>query len=261
MVGRATHAFRRRRLRGLQRHDQLHRRHQCRDRRRGHPLFAGDSPASSWCTTAGGRLVVTVDDVAYKMGLGNQVRTFLAQTVSDVVSAISSEYGLQATVDCTTGQLPYLLQTGSDLDCSAALAGTTGYDWWVDDHPALQRPVTRRRSPRSPWATICSISRACLRASTRARRRSPAGRPRQAPADAAPLPRTQAELHPDSGAGHRLRQRLRSRPPTTPARRLSITVHAGRDRWSASLAQRWVSQAVTARGPGGDQPRDQRAPR
>ena len=194
--------------------------------------------------------VVTFDDVSYKMGLGNQVRTFLAQTVSDVVSAISSEYGLQATVDSTTGQLPYLIQAGSDLELLGALAEQTGYDWWVDQTTLhFSEPVnaaavaslaldddlldfTVRATAIHPGTTTVS--------GWATKRQAPAERHRCAHAGG-----------PAAGlrAGHRLRHGVGAGRPELAARRLSITVHAGRGRGLASsFAQRWVSQAVTARG-------------
>ncbi len=91
--------------------------------------------------------VVTIDDLAYRMALGTKVRTFTKSSVGEVVNKIVGEYGLRAQLQSTPGQIPYLMQAGSDLDFLSQLADQVGFDWWVEDRtfnfsaPKMASPV------------------------------------------------------------------------------------------------------------------------
>ncbi|MCW2540385.1 MAG: Rhs element Vgr protein [Frankiales bacterium] len=77
-------------------------------------------------------LVVTVDDAAYKLTRGTQIKTYLQMSYSDIVSQIASQVGLTAAVDATTEVYPYVLQADTDLAFIDDLAERTGFDWWVE---------------------------------------------------------------------------------------------------------------------------------
>jgi phage protein D len=83
-------------------------------------------------------LSVIADDAAYKMTLGNKVRTFTDMTYSDVVSQLAGDYGLTATTTATSGTHKYLMQSDSDFGFLTEIADRAGYDWWVDAQGALQ---------------------------------------------------------------------------------------------------------------------------
>jgi uncharacterized protein involved in type VI secretion and phage assembly len=81
---------------------------------------------------------VIADDAAYKMTLGNKVRTFTQVAYSDVVSQIGSEYGLTVNASATPSVHEYLLQSDSDFGFLTEMADRAGYDWWVDAGGTLQ---------------------------------------------------------------------------------------------------------------------------
>jgi uncharacterized protein involved in type VI secretion and phage assembly len=83
-------------------------------------------------------LSVIADDAAYKMTLGNKVRTFTDMTYSDVVSQMAGEYGKTAKVTASSGTHKYLMQSDSDFGFLTEIADRAGYDWWVDAAGALQ---------------------------------------------------------------------------------------------------------------------------
>jgi uncharacterized protein involved in type VI secretion and phage assembly len=83
-------------------------------------------------------LSVVADDAAYKMTLGNKVRTFTDMTYSDVVSQMAREYGMTVATTATSGTHKYLMQSDSDFGFLTEIADRAGYDWWVDADGALQ---------------------------------------------------------------------------------------------------------------------------
>jgi uncharacterized protein involved in type VI secretion and phage assembly len=77
-------------------------------------------------------LVVVVDDAAYKLGRGNQVRTYLNVGYADVIRQIANRHGLTANVDAIPGTQEYLLQSGTDLAFLNSIVERVGYVWWID---------------------------------------------------------------------------------------------------------------------------------
>ena len=153
-------------------------------------------------------------------------------------------------MDATTEQIGYLIQAGSDLELLNALAERTGYDWWVSDGtlnfkaPAGGSAVAEftldddmidfsvRATAIHPGATTVSgwavSTKQQLSNTARASATSSSRMPRWSPDSSAP---------PISAAFNSLLDASRS-----PASQSAATS------MSTSLAQRWVSQAVTARG-------------
>jgi len=77
-------------------------------------------------------LVVVVDDAAYKLARGTQIKTYLKTTYGEVIRQIANRHGLTPSVDATRGTFDYLLQNGSDLSFLNSIAERTGFAWWVD---------------------------------------------------------------------------------------------------------------------------------
>lgn len=77
-------------------------------------------------------LVVTVDDLAHRLGGSAHSRAFLNQTYSDVISKLVAGTGLSTEVAASPASHPYLLQTGSDLAYLNSIATRDGLMWWVD---------------------------------------------------------------------------------------------------------------------------------
>jgi phage protein D/phage baseplate assembly protein gpV len=82
-------------------------------------------------------LVVVADDGAYKLTRGTNVRTFTTTKYSDVVSKLAAENGLKASVDASTEQFDYLLQTGTDLEYLNTIVERMGCAWWVEPDDTL----------------------------------------------------------------------------------------------------------------------------
>ena len=77
-------------------------------------------------------LVVIVDDAAYKLARGTQIKTYLKTGYGEVIRQIANRHGLTPSVDATRGTFEYLLQSGSDLSFLNGIAERTGLAWWVD---------------------------------------------------------------------------------------------------------------------------------
>ncbi|WP_029135750.1 phage baseplate assembly protein V [Nakamurella lactea] len=104
-------------------------------------LFGGEITGVDLRLERGGpELIVTADDLAYKLALGSRVRTFTQQTFSEVVTTIAQEAGLSADIASTSTRHDYLLQTGSDLAFVTELADRVGYDWYVNDRTLVFKP-------------------------------------------------------------------------------------------------------------------------
>ncbi|MGX7681846.1 phage baseplate assembly protein V [Jatrophihabitans sp. DSM 45814] len=87
-------------------------------------------------------LIVTADDVAYKLTRGSTNRTYLKQTYSDVARSIFQTAGITATVDAGGSTVhEYLLQTGTDLAFIDTLAERNGFVWWVEGTTINFRPA------------------------------------------------------------------------------------------------------------------------
>lgn len=77
-------------------------------------------------------------DRLHRYRRGRKQRTFLQQKVSDVVSSLASEEGLQADVEATTGTQEYLLQNNqTNIDFIHELARRNGYEVDVVDGTKL----------------------------------------------------------------------------------------------------------------------------
>ena len=194
--------------------------------------------------------VVTFDDKTYKMGLGNQVRTFLQQTASDIVSTIAREYGLQAAVDSTTEQIGYLIEAGSDLELLNALAENEGYDWWVSGGT-----LNFKAPAGGTEVSVFTLDDDMIDFSVRATAIHPgattvsgwAVSTKQQLSNTASG--TSTELNPDAAlvTGFVSASDLSSFNSLLDASR-SPASQSSATSMSTSLAQRWVTQAVTARG-------------
>ncbi|WP_164479154.1 phage baseplate assembly protein V [Nakamurella antarctica] len=77
--------------------------------------------------------IVTADDKASALALGSKVRTFTNVTISDVVKTMLAGYGMKTKIEPTGVVYPYLIQSGSDLDFINELCDRVGFDWWVED--------------------------------------------------------------------------------------------------------------------------------
>ncbi|MGH9136350.1 MAG: phage baseplate assembly protein V [Acidimicrobiales bacterium] len=98
-------------------------------------LFEGELVAIEVERTLEGTptLTVVAYDVSIRMAAITNVRTFLDQTASNIVSKLT--YPMTAVVDGKapyTSKIPYLLQAGTDLELLDLLAARTGGDWWCD---------------------------------------------------------------------------------------------------------------------------------
>jgi uncharacterized protein involved in type VI secretion and phage assembly len=92
-------------------------------------------------------LVVVVDDAAYKLGRGNQIRTYLNVGYGEVIRQIANRHGLTAHVDAVSGTQEYLLQSGTDLAFLNSIVERLGYVWWVDGARDLNVRSVDMRSP------------------------------------------------------------------------------------------------------------------
>lgn len=105
----------------------------------GTVLFTGEVTGVELDVERGApNLSVIADDAAYKMTVGNKVRTFTQVSYSDVVSKIAREYGITANATATDSVHEYLLQTDSDFGFITEMADRAGYDWWLDGSGTLQ---------------------------------------------------------------------------------------------------------------------------
>jgi uncharacterized protein involved in type VI secretion and phage assembly len=77
-------------------------------------------------------LVIVVDDAAYKLTRGTNIKAHLNGTFSSVAQEIIGKHGLTPVVDSSPGAIEYQLQAGTDLDYLNAIAERTGFAWWVD---------------------------------------------------------------------------------------------------------------------------------
>jgi len=72
-------------------------------------------------------------DQLHHLTRGRKTRTFLEQKFSDIVSSVSTEYGLQADADDTQFKRDYVIQHNqTDLDFIRGIAGWLDYDLCID---------------------------------------------------------------------------------------------------------------------------------
>jgi uncharacterized protein involved in type VI secretion and phage assembly len=76
-------------------------------------------------------LTVTVDDAAYALARSSNVKSYIKQKISDVLIDIAGRNGLRPQVTATSAQVPYLMQTGTDLAFLDDLVRRCGMVWWV----------------------------------------------------------------------------------------------------------------------------------
>lgn len=83
-------------------------------------------------------VTVIADDAAYKLTLGNQVRTFAQMKYSDIALKIGQEIGLTVNASATTSQHQWIMQADSNFGFLTEIATRAGYDWWIDPSGTLQ---------------------------------------------------------------------------------------------------------------------------
>lgn len=83
-------------------------------------------------------ITVIADDLAYRLTLGNKVRTFAEMTYSDIVSQIGREAGLTVQATATSSQHKWIMQADSDFGFLSEIASRAGYDWWIDPSGKLR---------------------------------------------------------------------------------------------------------------------------
>ncbi|MCU1381228.1 MAG: hypothetical protein JWN29_4211 [Acidimicrobiales bacterium] len=98
-------------------------------------VFVGEITDITFDTGSSGRpeLVVAGMDKSHRLGAATNVKSFANQSYQTIVSGIASACGLTADVDISGADLPYVLQTTSDIAFLTDIALRTGCDWWVDD--------------------------------------------------------------------------------------------------------------------------------
>lgn len=89
-------------------------------------------------------LVVTVDDKAIRLAGGGRSRTFLNQSISQIVAAVCRGAGVTSDIAGATAQHAYVLQDGSDLSFVHDTLQRAGLVWWIDGSGVLHatRPGT-----------------------------------------------------------------------------------------------------------------------
>lgn len=99
-------------------------------------------------------LTVTADDAAYRLTLGNRVRTFAAVTYSEIATKIAQENQIPVATTKSSSPQDYVLQSDTDFGFLSEIADRAGYDWWVDEKGKLQfHPMGSRGEPtRLAWS-------------------------------------------------------------------------------------------------------------
>lgn len=194
-------------------------------------------------------LLVTVDDAAFKFGLGTKVRTFANVTASDVVRQLATEHGLQCDADSTASAFPYLIQSTSDLHFLNDLADRAGFDWTVNQRrlsfgePKMGTPVSLALGADLIQFTVRTTS---LHPSET----TVTGwgvKTKQGIAGTAKV--ATATLKPDAAFVEGFLTAAQTQNVSKVANATSIPMDQGEANAVArSKAQRWASQAVTAKG-------------
>jgi phage baseplate assembly protein gpV len=113
----------------------------------GAPLFSGVVTGTSLeqSTSAHPELVVTVDDLGYRMTVGTTAETFLHFTFMDAAQTLIKRAGLTADVTMTGGRQvhEYLLKSGTDLAFVDKMCRRAGCVWWVQDKTFLVRDAAQ----------------------------------------------------------------------------------------------------------------------
>lgn len=99
----------------------------------GSPLFTGNITGIELDVDRGAsNLTVIADDAAFKMTLGNRVRTFTQMTYSTIINQVFTDRGMTANVTATSVVQDYVLQADSDFGFLSEICDRIGYDWWMD---------------------------------------------------------------------------------------------------------------------------------
>lgn len=106
---------------------------------RGDTLFTGTVSGVELDIDRGApNMTVIAHDAAYKLTLGNKVRTFTDMKSSDIVSKIARELGITSDVSATSSQHKYVMQADTDYGFLCEIADRAGYDWWIDPEGKMQ---------------------------------------------------------------------------------------------------------------------------
>ncbi len=99
------------------------------------PVFSGEIIGSVVNVTENSPRVYNLRafDLLHHLTRGRKTRTFLEQKFTDIVSQVSTEYGLQADADDTQFDRDYVIQHNqTDLDFIRGIAGWLDYDLRID---------------------------------------------------------------------------------------------------------------------------------
>lgn len=113
------------------------------------PVFTGEVIGSVINVTERSPRVYNVRafDQLHHLTRGRKTRTFNEQKFSDIVSKVSTEYGLQADVDDTQFEREYVIQHNqTDLDFIRGIAGWLDYDLCID-HSVENSKALRFKAP------------------------------------------------------------------------------------------------------------------
>ena len=101
-------------------------------------LFKGEIVTMEPAFTAGGvDMVVRAYDSSHKMMRTRKQRTFVNQTVSDIVTSVAGEYGFNVESDSSGGPLDFVLQHNeTDWEFVWRMARRNGFEFLVGDDGA-----------------------------------------------------------------------------------------------------------------------------
>ena len=84
----------------------------------------------------------TADDKSFKLGLTKHIRTFETMKMSDVISQLTSSYGLSLEMASPNDPVQdYLLQSGTDLALLDTITKRLNYVWWVEGSTLNVQPA------------------------------------------------------------------------------------------------------------------------
>lgn len=119
-------------------------------------VFCGEVTGLALVTSPGSRpeLVVTVEELAHRLGRDSHVTTYAKSSYLDILRKLPAAAGLTASVSGASGAPhEYVLQTDTDLALINDLTARTGLDWIVTDKtfttwdPATGHPQAGRAVP------------------------------------------------------------------------------------------------------------------
>lgn len=120
------------------------------------PVFSGEVTGLALVNSPGSRpeLVVTVEELAHRLGRDSHVTTYAKSSYLDILRKLPASAGLTASVSGAMGPAhEYVLQTDTDLALINDLTARTGLDWIVTDKtfatwdPATGNPKAGRAVP------------------------------------------------------------------------------------------------------------------